>query len=200
MILASLSPDVEKQLSVSGILLQGGENLRLFPDIDHAIEWCEDKILYQDDLTMMAQASLESQLSAYFADSADLQTMMGYLDRQKVAADTYIIHRGDSPSGIYFVDRGLVRAELRHPDGETLRLRTMGEGTIVGELGAYLQQPAAADVITEQPSTLYYLSLSALARMEQDDPKVAAIFHKYLATILSKRLIDTNATVQALMD
>jgi SulP family sulfate permease len=113
--------------------------------------------------------------------------------------DIVIIHQGDPPGSLYFVSRGQVRVEMSQPSGETIRLRTMSEGTIIGELGLYLHKPASANVIAELPSVLYYLSADSLTAMEQGDPHIAAIFHKYLATALSKRLLDTNATVQALM-
>ena len=149
---------------------------------------------------MVTQSGLDAQLKEYFPDPEMLETIRSYLERQKVDKDTYLIRQGDPPNGIYFVARGMVRAELALTGGETVRLRTMGEGTIVGELGIYLHRPATANVVTEMPSTIFFLSSDALDRMEQSDPKVAAAFHRYLATILGKRLIDTNATVRALMD
>jgi SulP family sulfate permease len=198
--LADLADDVEKQLVFSGILSQGEGTVYLFPDMDHAVEWCENKLLYEGDVTMVVQPSLKDQLRPHFLTPQDVDTFLGYLERQKIDTNTTLIQQGDPPNGIYFVAQGSVRAELALPNGETVRLRTMSEGTIVGELGIYLQQPASANVVTEFPSTVYYLSSQALAQMEQDDPKIAAAFHKYLATVVSKRLLDTNTTVHALMD
>jgi len=40
----------------------------------------------------------------------------------------------------------------------------------------------------------------ALARMEREDPGLAAAFHRFIARHLSERLLDTTETVQALLD
>ena len=84
-----------------------------------------------------------------------------------------IIHQGDPPNGIYFLAQGLVRIEIELPGGELIRLRTMGEGTIVGELGLYLNRPANANVITALPSEVYFLSGKALLEQPfvKDDKK-----------------------------
>ena len=198
--LANLSPEVELRLSVSGILAKGGDDLHLFPDLDHAVEWCEDLILYQDDLTVFSIPIIKNRLRKYFDAVRDLETFIGYLEKQKIPINTILIQQGEPPAGIYFVDRGLVRVELTSPTGENLRLRAMGDGTIVGELGLYLNRQASANVITELPTTVYYLSLEALSSMEKDHPHVAAVFHKYLARILSERLVNANATIKALLD
>ena len=200
LVVANATLEVENQLVVGGILSKGSGIVRLFQDLDHAVEWCENTLLYQEEVTMVMLPSLKDQLRSRFANREDLETFMAYLEKQQVPINTVLIHQGDPPCGIYFVDRGQVRAELPLPSGETTRLRTMGEGTIIGELGFYLQEPASANVITELPSTLYYLPMQALAKMEQNDPKLAAVFHKYLAETVSKRLVNTNATVQALLD
>jgi SulP family sulfate permease len=197
---ADLNPDIEMMLRVSGVISKGEGRLSLFPNLDYAVEWCEDQILNEGDLTMVTQATLDAQLRGYFPDAGTLEVFMGYLEKQKVVENTLLIQQGDAPNGIFFVGRGQVRAELSLSNGETIRLRTMGEGTMVGELGIYLQRPATASVITEMPSTLYFLSSQTLKEMEKSDPKVAAAFHRYIATILGKRLIDTNDTVQALME
>ena len=125
---------------------------------------------------------------------------MNYLEQQTIEANTPLIRRGDSPHGIYFIERGQVTVQLELDDGEIIRLRTMETGTIVGELGVYLGDPASATVITEIRSSVYLLSLDALKEMEETDPKIASTFHKFFATAISKRLIETNATMQALLD
>ena len=149
---------------------------------------------------LVTRFGLREHIREYFPDADMMETFMGYLEQVKVGIDECLIRQGDPPVGIYFLARGRVRVELALDNDERVRLRTMGEGTIVGELGIYLDRPATANVVTEMPSTLYFLSSEALERMEEADAKVAVAFHRYLATILGQRLVDTNTTVQALLD
>jgi len=79
-----------------------------------------------------------------------------------------------------------------------LRLRTMGSGTVVGEVGLFLGGTRAASVVTEQPCTVYCLTGAALDRMNREQPDLALAFHRYLICQLgermasnSKRLLDT---------
>lgn len=75
----------------------------------------------------------------------------------------------------------------------------MGAGTVVGELGLYLGYPATASVVTDQPSTLYFLSADSLKRMEEASPEIAAALHKLIARTLGERLATMNETVEALL-
>ena len=76
----------------------------------------------------------------------------------------------------------------------------MGAGTTVGELGLYVGRPASASVVTDRPSTVYYLSAHNLKRMEETEPEIAAAFHKFIAGLLGERLADTTSALQALLE
>ncbi len=110
------------------------------------------------------------------------------------------MRQNNSPSGLYFLETGQVTVQLEAEDGSIIRLRQMSAGTLVGEIGTYLNQAATASVIADQPSTLYHLSLEALKRMEQSDPEIAAAFHRFMARFMAERLTHTTETLQALVD
>src|SRR5262249_40738827 len=80
------------------------------------------------------------------------------------------------------------------------RLRTMGAGTVVGELGLYLGCSASAAVVADRPSTLYHLSLDAFTQLEQTDPEVATALHKCMVRLVGARLANHNKTLQALLE
>ena len=70
---------------------------------------------------------------------------------------------------------------------------------MVGELGFYLRQKASASIIADEPRTLFYIPAKKLEEMEKDAPEIASALHKFIAGILSERLIDTNDALQALI-
>ena len=88
-------------------------------------------------------------------------------------------------------------AFLECEDGRRFRLRKMGPGSIVGEMGYYLDQSATATVVARKPSILYFLPTEALRRMEAEAPEVAGALHRYIAQLLGERLSRANATIQA---
>jgi CRP-like cAMP-binding protein len=126
--------------------------------------------------------------------------LMAYFERQEVAKGSYLIRQGDPPEALYFIESGQVTVQLEREDGKMTRLRTMGFGTVVGELGFYLGQLASASVVVQQPGTIYRLSIEALKRMNETNPKTAALFHEFMAHLLAERLANTNNTLQALLD
>jgi SulP family sulfate permease len=110
-----------------------------------------------------------------------------------------LIRQGDPPRGLYIVDRGQVTALLETDDGQEIRLRKMGPGSIVGEMGLYLERPASASVRAMQPTTLYLISREALQRIEEDDPELASALHKFIVQLLAERLALANQTIQAVL-
>ena len=89
-------------------------------------------------------------------------------------------------------------AQLEFPDRSPIRLETTRGGQVVGEIGFYLNQPRTAAVVTDEPSTIYRLSMQTLKQMEQNDPKAASAFHQGIIRVVSERLTNTTNTVNAL--
>ena len=130
---------------------------------------------------------------------AIITAMMPYFERQDREKGCYLIRQGDPPEAMYFIESALVTVQLEREDGEIMRLRTLSFGTVVGELGFYLKQRASASVIVQEPGTIYRLSFSALHRMTENDPKIAAAFHEFMAHLLGERLANITSTLQALV-
>ncbi len=122
-----------------------------------------------------------------------------YLTRMEVEAGCELIRQGDAPEKLYFVESGQLIAQVTRDDGQIIRLRKMGAGTVVGEIGMYGGTDATATVVTTEPSTVYALSAEGLERMEREDPDIAVVFHKFIAQLLSGRLSMATATMEALL-
>jgi SulP family sulfate permease len=125
---------------------------------------------------------------------------MKYLERKEVPQGEYLMREGDPPTEMYFVEAGMVTAQLETPDGQIIRLQSMRGGTTVGEMGLYLDSVRTASVIATRPSAVYRLSAESLKRMREEDPEVAALLHEWIARLLAERLAANNRTIEALMD
>lgn len=90
--------------------------------------------------------------------------------------------------------------QLQLETGESVRIRTMGSGTIVGELGMYLNTPASATVVADMPTITYFLSQEALEKIEEEDPNLATVFHKFMVRFLGQRLVYNHIRLKALLD
>jgi SulP family sulfate permease len=74
----------------------------------------------------------------------------------------------------------------------------MRGGRVVGEIGFYLNKPRTAAVVTDEPSTIYRLSMQTLKQMEQNDPEAASAFHQGIIRLISERLTHLINAVDAL--
>ena len=124
---------------------------------------------------------------------------MGYLEKMELKAGVHLIHQGESPGALYFVESGMVTAQLEAQGEEPLRLNTLSSENLVGELGFYLGSKRNASVVTDAPTVLYRLTSKSLAEMEANNPEAAAHFHKFIAQVMAEKLSHLMATVETLM-
>jgi len=201
LIFTSLSRDLQKKLRRGGFVFEPNSNFAIFPDLDRALEWCENQLLTREDDRLMEETQcLEDQLEEFISGKEMLTAFFQYLEKRVVPEGYSLIRQGDPPHSLYFLESGQVTVQLETGAGESVRLRTGGPGTVLGELGFYLRTPSAASVITEKESVFYRLTVDALKNMEHQHPEIAAAFHKFMVHRLGQKLIYTNKSLQALMD
>jgi SulP family sulfate permease len=191
-------PDgVRNQLERGGITPT--DTVRFFPQLDRGLEWCEDRLLDGAGATGVVDAALLERLARVFVD-VGVDELGDYLERFEVAAGEEIIRQGDPAGDVFFLESGQLTAQLHTGGGVPLRLRTMGPGTVVGEMAMYLGGERTASVVAERPSVLYRLPQDAIDRMEEQHPELAAAMHRFFARMLADRLSETLRSMSALRD
>jgi SulP family sulfate permease len=199
-LLTGLSEDIKTFLRKSGVLDLEENAFLVSPDLDHGVKWCEDNLLQSTGvLTKDTRKSIQAQLKDMIGDTELISRIMNYLEKQELPAGVHFIHQGDSPGAVYFLEEGMVTAQLEISGEEPRRLNTMCSENLVGELGFYLGLKRNASVVTETPTTLYRLTTEALKKMESEDPEAAALFHKYIAYVMAEKLSHLMSTVETLM-
>jgi SulP family sulfate permease len=202
MVWTNLSSAIVDLLEKGGLVDETDDSFIILPTLDHGLEWCENQILAAQgvtDLTGIIE-KIERQLKRVIPELKDAKRLMKYLERVEVKKEDYLMHQGDQPDEMYFIEAGLVSAQLELPDGKILRLRSMRGGTTVGEMGMYLGTVRTASVIADRASIVYRLSRNALKEMEKKDPEAAALLHHWIARLLAERLADNNRTIEALLN
>jgi SulP family sulfate permease len=202
MVWTNLSASIQQLLEKGGLVDESDDSFIILPTLDHGLEWCENQILAEHGVTDLTGfiEKMEHQLKRVIPDSRNVKRLMGYLEKEDVEEGDYLMRQGDQPDEMYFIESGLVSAQLELPDGKTLRLISMRGGTTVGEMGMYLGIERTASVVANRKSVVYRLSRDALDKMEKDDPKVAALLHQWIARLLAERLAENNRTIEALLD
>ncbi len=188
-----LTSQISAQFEAEGLFDDSGGSYLTFEDLDHGMEWCEeqiiaDKITDPDDRT--------SEIKLFESQFSDL---LPYFESQTIEKNNKIIEQGADPKGLYFIKSGRVTVELDSKGDKRIRLKSMGTGTIVGEVSLYLKTQATASVITDEACEIYFLSNENFERLNREASDRAAELHTYVIKLLSDRLAKSNATIHALM-
>lgn len=200
LLMTEVKPEIHQRLAQGGLVEDEHSFYRVFPSLDYGMEWYENRVLAEDQRSLIKKATtLVAQLKKVFDSPEKIECFINYLEKQEFEQGHVLINQGEQPESMYFVDAGRVSAQLETEPGRVMRLKSMGGGTVVGEIGMYLDQTRTASIITETASTVYRLTKSSLEKMEQDDPELAAALHQWMARMLAERLSDSNRTLEALL-
>ncbi len=229
LVLTNLSPQIQRRLEKGTSQSEEQEAWRIFPDLDRGVEWCEAQFLTtleevgfdlharqrtpsawleklpDDENFDKLRAFLGSEEQPPPDDQApasrpfDAAWLQSHLEPLEVAPGDVLIQQGKATQGLYFIASGQVTVRLEQDNGTTLRLSTMGAGAVVGELSFYLNTPASASVIVDQPGQMYVVSKAKLKEIAATDPHFKAALHEMMARLLSERLAHADATLRALL-
>lgn len=201
LVFTAVSPEIRAELEKGGLVDGKDDLFDIFPELDYGMEWCEDRLLMAANMSMIIKSkSFQFQLNKILHSPDLVERFMKYLEKVEVGADTVLIHQGEVADSMYFVESGLVTAKLEVEPGEFIRLKSMGPGTVVGEIGLYLHNARTATVVASQPTVLYRLSAEALKEMETKDPDLASHLHRWIIMLMGERLADNNRTLEALLN
>jgi SulP family sulfate permease len=198
LVFSGLLPAVESLLRTGGLFGEDNKACRVFPALDAALEWCEDRILEECLNPEEAKRSADEWLAREIGGQEMFRQFASYLEMVSYSAGDVLFAQGDSAEFLCLVYSGRVSVIFRTPAGSELRLRSIERHTLIGEMGLYRTAPRGASVLVDQPTVVYRLSREALDQMEADDPPLAMAFHKFVVRALAERLDFANREVAAL--
>ena len=193
-ILTGATDPVRRQLA-RGSVVQS-DLVRFEPDLDHGLQRCEEGLLALTPAASKTAASLDGD-GVVAGMPAGLDP---YLERIELAEGAVLIHQDDPSGDVFLLQAGRLRVETVTAEGTRMRLRTLRPGVVVGEVALYTGVPRTADVVTETPAVVLRLGADAIARIEAQEPELAARLHRWLAWTLADRLGETLRTFDAMLD
>jgi SulP family sulfate permease len=196
--LSDLPAAVERALRVGGLLHAEDEIVRVFPDVDSALEWCEDRLLAVRMSREEALRSADDWLAGEIGSPELFARLASYLEVVDYQPGELMFEQGAPADCLYLLYTGRVTVTLQTPSGGELRLRSMVGHTIIGEMGIYRAMPRGAAVKVDMAATAYRLSSEAIRQMEEDDPALAYAFHRFVIRTLAARLDFANREIAGL--
>jgi SulP family sulfate permease len=203
LILTNLSSAISAQFKPYKIIdLANAEKINCygFPDLDQGVEWCENQILEDAIFRRRRFVPLLIQLEDVFPLPQQVQQFLNYLESSKIEVGHYLFRQGEIPSAIYLIESGQVSLIRELENGQTERLGTVGEGTVIGEIGFYGHFLHECSAISDRPTRLYALSQEVLQRMEEENPQLAAACHQFIAQLLVERIVQLRRRSDALLE
>ena len=191
----NLTPEIISQFEAEGLFADSMDLFLKFDDLDHGMEWCEEQIISETTIGSNKQKEEIDEIKLFEEKFADL---LIYFESKDINQNTTFIEQGNDPGGLYFIKSGRVTVELLSSNNK-IRLKSMGTGTVVGEVSLYLKTQATASVISNTACKTYFLSHENFEKLNMETPERAAELHTYIVKLLSDRLAKSNATIQALM-
>jgi sulfate permease, SulP family len=200
-VMTSIAKDIAHHFHHAGLLFDKVPHLRLFPDCDHGLEWCEDRLLERESAHLQKLPdSLRQILLDTYSWSVDIGPLFNYMERVELEKGQHLITQGSLDAVLYFIESGRVQVQMELDNGRLMRVRSMEGGTVVGEIGLYMRRKRTASVVVEQKGVAYRLTASKLKKLEAEHPPLGLAFHQYIIWTLADRLSVQNLTVQALFD
>jgi SulP family sulfate permease len=197
LVFTNMAESMKTELARSGLDMD--TQIQFFGDLDHGLEWCEEQLLFQSPITQRRiAASLQLQLYDLGFPKDGIERLKSYLQRITLNEGEYLIHQGEPFSDLYFIEIGQVSVYLELENDKRVRVQTPSMGTIVGELGFYIDAPRSASVVADARTIAYRLTRSAMVEMKAKDPELAIAFNDLMLRVIAERLVATNREVLAL--
>lgn len=186
LLFTQLKPKQEKLLHKSKVIEKDDLLCELFIDLNDAIKWCENKILSQSDLKEYIVPSFFQQLDVFFTNSEQIKIFMGYWEKLILDENEYIFKQQDKVDYLYFIESGQIKKFINLDNSGIKPLQILQGETTLGEIAFYNRTAHQNSAITEQPTTLYRLSVDSFKMMEKEHPELANILNKIVIFNLSK--------------
>ena len=195
LILVHLSAAAEKVLRSSDFI---GDGVTIIPELDHALEWCENEIIAQHQGLVREEANLRDWFADILDSEKDADELTRRCQRIEVEAGEVIVQAGDPADSMHFILEGRVGVMVPAEDGRSTRVRSLGRYTTIGEMGLVSNTPRSATIQAEIDSVLYALNTEQFDAIKTEDPALSHKLLTYFVSVMAERLTFANRTIAVL--
>jgi SulP family sulfate permease len=194
-VLANLSPELERAFRTARII---SDDVAIMSDLDRALESCEQTVIEIHRAEAGDLPSLRAWLSEALGSAEHADRLAEYCRRLDVPAGGIIARQGDAAASMHFILEGRVGIIVDVGDGRTMRVRSLGRHTTIGEMGLITQRPRSATIQAETDSVLYELSADDYERIKREHPALSQALLSYVVAVMAERLSFANRVVGVL--
>jgi SulP family sulfate permease len=191
--------DMEQYFDQVG-LVRPESPVRVFGELDEALEWVEDRILEGALSSTGEEVALAlPEIELFKGRKAEtLAALEQAMQSRSCKEGEKIFARGDAGDELFLIRRGAVRIMLPVSDKQSHHLGTFGRGAFFGEMAFLDGESRSADAVAFTDTDLYVLSRESFDKFAEEHKKVVLGLMEGLASVLASRLRYTNAELRVL--
>lgn len=166
--------------------------VRLFPDLDAALEEAENRVLASRGAEpgraglAIHETDLAGGLSA-----AELKALTARLKPVSYKAGEALCRAGEPADRLWIITRGSVSIRVAGAH-HARRIATLGAGTSVGEMGLLDRRPRSADVVADEDVESHVLTAEDFDALLREEARLGQSLLATIARITAQRLRDTS--------
>jgi SulP family sulfate permease len=195
-VLVNLSPELQRAFRAARFI--SGNGIVVASDLDRALEACEQDVIDAHRAEIDAARSLQAWFSEALGTPKLADLLVGYCRRLDVSEGDTIARQGDPAVSMLFILEGRVGIYVDIDQGRTVRVRSLGPHTTVGEMGLITSRPRSATITAEAPSVLYELDADAFAHIKREQPELSQALLGYVVAVMTERLGFANRLIGVL--
>lgn len=173
--------------------------VRVFPELDAAIEWVEDHILGEVQAPTEIETPIELQEMDLFSHRKDetLKDLETRMEQRTYRAGETIYAQGAAGDEIFWIRRGTVRIFAPLGAGRSRHIASFSRGDFFGGLAFLDNRPRGNDAVALTETEVYVLSREQFDLLAEEHKKLAFSLITAIARTLAIRLrhADTELTM-----
>ncbi len=199
-----LFTSIRDEYAIASIIKKHVPHLRDTPlfryeDVDHALEWCEDRLLAARASYTAEEAPLRKQVFCAGFTEEELSGLESLLEPKEYEKGTGIFREGDPATGLYFILSGQVSVIVPVDHRRTGRITTLSAGSAFGEMAMFDHGVRSAAVVADTDLSCFFLNYENL---EKDGSALGARVRLKLVTniarVLAQKLRQATLEIKSL--
>jgi sulfate permease, SulP family len=195
LVLVHLQEATEKALRSSEFI---SPDVSIMPELDHALEWCENELIAQREGHGDEEASLKDWFVRILGTDEEAAELMQRCQRLEVGVGDTVVSAGDAANSMHFILDGRVGVMIPAAHGELTRVRSLGRYTTIGEMGLVTRAPRNATIQAEVASVLYVLSVQQFEAIKAENPALSQKLLTFFILVMAERLTFANRLIGVL--
>ncbi len=131
--------------------------------------------------------------------SREKNELDGVIECLEVSTGDAIMTEGESGGALYLLRSGAVEI-LRESKGQQKLLRTVYEGSLLGELTFLTGEPATATALASKDSVIYKMNRSAYSKLMQTNQELVYAMFTYILAYTSSMIRQMNEDHAEIID